>query len=58
MSMLYHWFKTKWRTLWNFWSGKPYKIFELKNWNGACNFCKEFILTEATKSNSIVRPKI
>ena len=33
------------------WSAKPYKIFEVKKWNGPCNFCKEFILTKTTKSN-------
>ena len=32
-------------------SGKPYKIFEVKKWNGASSFGKEFILTETTNGN-------
>ena len=30
---------------------KPYKIFEVKNRNGACSFCKKFIPTETTEGN-------
>ena len=50
MPMPYHWFKNEWKILQNFWSGKPYKIIEWKNWDGACDFSKEFILTESTRS--------
>ena len=39
-------------------SGKPYKLIEVKKWNGPYNFCKELIVTETTISNNVVRLKI
>ena len=57
MPMPYHWFKNKWKTLQTFWSRKPYIIIEWENWNGACNFSKEFILTEISRSDNIVQLK-
>ena len=35
-------------------NAKPYKMFEWKNWNGGCNWCKEFILTKTTRSNILL----